>query len=64
MRLVLLAALALSLTACSSQQMYGAGQSLREQECGRLADGQESARCRRENARSHDQYQRQLGALK
>lgn len=67
MRLILtLTALltATSLSACSSQQFYGAGQAWQHNTCNRISDMQERNRCMASANRSHDDYQRESEAVK
>ena len=55
--LLALAALA-GLAACSSQQLYSAGQAWQRTECHKLNDAQERNRCLASSATSYEQYQR------
>lgn len=52
------------LAACSSQQLYGAGQAWQRNECAKLPDAQERSRCMASTATSYDEYQRQATAAK
>lgn len=52
------------LAACSSQQLYGAGQAWQRNECVKLQDAQERQRCMDSTATSYDAYQRQAAAAK
>jgi hypothetical protein len=62
--LVPLAALAVVnvLGACSSQQLYGAGQAWQRNECIKINDQQERSRCLASSAASYEQYQREARA--
>jgi len=52
------------LSACSSQQAYGAGQAWQHHTCNRISDMQERNRCLSSANRSHDDYQRESEAVK
>ena len=45
MRICLISVLLLSLVACSDQQIYGIGQAWQRNECFKIDDAQERARC-------------------
>lgn len=55
---------ALLLQACSSQQLYGAGQEMQRNECRKIVDMQEQRRCMANANMSHDEYKRQSDAAK
>ena len=57
-----LLALAHTLTACSSQQLYGAGQAWQRNECFKIADQQERSRCLASSSTSYEQYKREAKA--
>ena len=59
----MLAAAAL-LGGCSSQQLYGAGQAWQKQECNRIANVQERARCLASTRNSYEDYKRKSEAAK
>lgn len=64
--LALVAALAVTgafMTACSSRQLYGAGQAWQQNECRRLPASQQQ-RCLSSNAMTFEEYQKQTGAAK
>ncbi len=66
-RLALLAATMIVATAipgCSSQQLYGVGQSWQRQECNRINDTQDRNRCMASANTSHDDYTRQAESAK
>ena len=52
------------LAACSSQQLYNAGQGWQMQECQKLADPAERQRCEKSTAMSYDKYRAETEALK
>jgi hypothetical protein len=52
------------LQACSSQQAYGAGQAWQRQECNKINDTQDRARCMASASTSYDDYKRQSEAAK
>lgn len=54
--------IALTLSACSSRQLYGAGQAWKQKECERLPDMQERNRCVADNKTSYEDYRRQTEA--
>lgn len=56
-----MAALA-TLAACSSQQLYEAGQGWQRQECEKILDAQERGRCIAATRNSYDSYKRQSEA--
>lgn len=58
-RLLAWVALAAGLAACSSQQLYSAGQAWQRSECHKLNDAQERNRCLASSATSYEQYQRE-----
>ena len=55
---------ALLLTACTSQEMWRAGQQWQKQECARLKDLDERKRCERSAAISYEQYRAETEAAK
>lgn len=57
------AALPLLLIACTNQQLYGAGQAWQKNECQRLQDTDQRARCMRSTATSYEEYKRQSAEL-
>lgn len=59
---LLLTALAFTLTACSSQQVYGVGQAWQRNECFKIADQQERSRCLSSSSTSYEQYKREAAA--
>ncbi len=61
---LLLAAFGLALTACSSQQLYGAGQEWQKQECRKIPDIAERARCEKSAATSYERYRAEAEAAK
>jgi hypothetical protein len=56
-------ALLCSLAACSSQQLYGAGQSWQRNECLKLADDQARSRCLSGASAPYEQYKRDAEAV-
>ncbi|MFZ2987643.1 MAG: hypothetical protein WA086_06595 [Ideonella sp.] len=61
MAVAAMAALA-TLAACSSQQLYEAGQGWQRQECEKILDAQERGRCIAATRNSYDSYKRQTEA--
>jgi predicted small secreted protein len=61
-KVIVLAAAALNLAACSTQSLYGAGQAWQKQECSRMADAQERSRCMASASRSYEEYKRESDA--
>ncbi len=59
---LLVAALPVLLAACSSQQLYAVGQGWQQQECRKLADVQERARCEKSSAMSFERYRAERDA--
>jgi hypothetical protein len=55
---------ALNLTACSSQQLYGAGQEWQKNECNKIIDTQERTRCMSSAKTAYEDYKRQSEAAK
>ena len=55
---------AAGLVACTSQQMYGAGQGWQRLECNKIADTAERNRCMASAATSYDEYRRQSEAAR
>jgi len=53
-----------ALAACSSQQLYAVGQEWQMQECRKIPDTAERARCERSAATSYERYQAELEAAK
>jgi hypothetical protein len=54
--------LALTLSACSSQQLYGVGQAWQRNECFKITDQQERSRCLSSSSTSYEQYKREARA--
>lgn len=52
------------LQACSSQQVYAAGQGWQRNECFKISDTQERSRCLASASTSYDEYKRQAEAGK
>jgi hypothetical protein len=52
------------LPACSSQQLYGAGQQWQRNECEEMLDPDQRNRCLQSAATSYDEYQRQSDPVK
>ena len=50
--------------ACTSQQLYGSGQAWQRQECNKINDSQQRAKCMESAAKSHDEYQKEAAAAK
>ncbi len=50
--------------ACSTQQLYGAGQAWQRQECNRIQDAQERSRCMASTQTSYEDYKRQSEATR
>jgi hypothetical protein len=57
-------AIALGAAACSPQQFYGAGQTWQRNECNKINDTQERARCNASASKSYDAYQREVDAAR
>jgi hypothetical protein len=55
---------AVVLQACSSQQIYGAGQAWQHLECSKINDTQERNRCMASASTSYEEYRRQAEAAK
>jgi predicted amidohydrolase len=53
-----------ALPACTSHQVYGAGQNWQRNECNRIPDSQERSRCLDSAATSYEEYQRQRDAAR
>ena len=49
---------------CSSQQVYGIGQAWQRNECYKIVDAQEHARCMASTSMSYDEYKRRIEAAK
>ncbi len=49
-------------TACSSQQLYGAGQGWQRNECNRIQHVEERKRCLASTTMSYEEFQRQSGS--
>lgn len=49
----------LVLSACSSQQLYGAAQARQRNECNKISDSIERERCMEKANTSYDQYRRE-----
>ena len=60
---LILVACSLAAAACSSRELYQAGQQWQKNECAKLP-ATEQERCRRSTAMSFEEYQRQAGATK
>lgn len=56
--------LASALQACSSQQVYGAGQAWQLRACSRINDAQERSRCMASASTSYEEYKRQAEAVR
>ena len=52
------------LAACSSQSLYATGQEWQRQECRKIPDMAERARCEKSAATSYDRYQAEVEAAK
>jgi hypothetical protein len=50
--------------ACSTQQVYGAGQAWQKAECSRIVDAQERSRCMASTNTSYEEYKRQQEAAR
>ncbi len=50
------------LPACTSQQVYGAGQTWQRNECNRIPDTAERSRCLKSAATSYEEYRQQKSA--
>lgn len=61
-RLFSLIVLGISVTSCSSQQLYSAGRAYQSNECMKLQDDQERERCMRDANMSYHDYRRDTGA--
>ncbi|MDP2005182.1 MAG: hypothetical protein Q8K45_05870 [Rubrivivax sp.] len=57
-------ALACTLAGCSTQSAYTMAMELRKQECRKLPDLAERARCEKEADRSHERYQSEAEAAR
>jgi hypothetical protein len=67
LRLFLLNVVLLSLpclSTCSTQQAYGVGQAWQRNECHKIIDTQEHARCVASTSMSYDEYKRRTEAAK
>lgn len=62
--LVVLILSAVVVAACSSQQLYGAGQQWQRNECYKINEAQERQRCLSSTSTSYDDYKRQSEAAK
>lgn len=60
---VLLATVALA-SACTSQQMYGAGQGWQRNQCNRMPDADERQQCLARADATYEDYARRTGAAK
>jgi len=56
---VLLIVLTVAAHGCTSQQLYGSGQAWQKQECSKVMDAQQRARCMDSAARSYEEYRRE-----
>jgi hypothetical protein len=54
----------LFLSACSSQQLYNAGQAWQQNQCNKMEDATERNRCMASAKTSYDDYQREAEAAK
>jgi hypothetical protein len=61
---VLFAAVLCVAAGCSSQELYGTGQTWQRNECQRIQDLQERKRCMERAALSHEEYQKEAAAAK
>ncbi len=61
---LVMAALGLGLSACSSPQLYAVGQEWQKQECRKIPDMAERARCDKSAATSYERYQAEVEAAK
>jgi hypothetical protein len=61
---IVVMAVALSAAACSPQQFYGVGQTWQRNECNKIIDSQERARCNASASKSFDAYQREAEAAR
>jgi len=52
------------LSSCSTQQAYGVGQAWQRNECHKIIDAQEHARCMASTSMSYDEYRRRTEAAK
>ena len=57
-------AIALPLSACSSQQLYSTGQEWQKNECNKLVDAEQRTRCMNNAKISHDEYKRDAEAAR
>ena len=57
-------AIASGVVACSPQQFYSAGQTWQRNECNKIIDSQERARCNASASKSFDAYQREAEAAR
>jgi hypothetical protein len=55
---------AFAAVACSPQQFYGVGQVWQRNECNKVNDTQERARCNASASKSYDAYQREAEAAR
>lgn len=62
--MILLCALSLALGACTSAQWYRTGQAWQRQQCERLPDPADRARCQASTATSYEDYRREAEAAK
>jgi hypothetical protein len=53
-----------ALAACTTQQLYGAGQAWQRTECTRIPDPDQRQRCFASTATSYDEYKRQTQPAK
>ncbi len=56
--------LAAALPACTSQELYQTGQGWQRQECQKLLDRDERARCEKSTALSYEKYRAEVEAAK
>lgn len=56
-----MAALLLTGTGCTTQQLYNTGQAWQRNECNRLMDQQERSRCLSSTSTSYEAYKQQSG---
>ena len=56
-KLAFLALAVAALASCSSQQLYNSAAGVRQQECNRIMDRDEQARCMKNATRTYDEYE-------
>ncbi|AGX86828.1 hypothetical protein Cenrod_0721 [Candidatus Symbiobacter mobilis CR] len=60
---ILVLPVTVALGSCTSQQLYGVGQSWQRNECLKIADQQERSRCLSSASTSYEQYKRESQAV-